>query len=93
MPVTFKLSHKNIRARYQMQKRHDPSFSHRSMGAMFGRDRLTCYKWCRVILDENKQEIKDSVRCPMPTGIVADKVMAWINDGVLAQAMERMKAK
>lgn len=94
MPVTnFKLTHRNIRARFQMQKRHDPGFSLQKMATLFGVDKMTAYKWCRVILDETNKEIKDSVRCPMPAGNNKRAIEAWINDGVLAQALERMKKK
>lgn len=92
-PVTFKLTHRNIRARFRMQRRHDPSFNLEKMGALFGVGKMCAYKWCRIILDETGQEIKDRMRCPMPSGSRKEAVLAWINDGVLAQALERMKKK
>lgn len=89
----FKLSHRNIRARYMLQKRWDPAFSYPKMAELFGVDKMCCYKWCRVILDENNKEIKDRSRCPMPAGKRAEQVLAWLNDGVLAQAYQMQKRK
>ena len=91
--VRFKLTHRNIRARFQMQKRFDPSFSLAKMGELFQVTKMCAYKWCRVITDEKEGEINDGTRCPLPSGPRRDLVANWINDGVLAQALERMKKK
>ena len=92
-PIRFKLTHKNIRARFHIQRQFDPSFSLKKMGAMFGVGKMAAYKWCRVVTDEAGAEIKGGIRCPLPSGIREEKVSDWINDGVLAQALERMKKK
>lgn len=85
----LKLTHRNIRTRYEVERRHDPKFSYARMAERFGVDRQTCYKWCRIILDENQKEVKDAARCPLPAGTRRDLVMAWLNDGVLANLLKK----
>jgi hypothetical protein len=84
----LKLTHRNIRARYAIEKRHNPKFSHASMAEQFMVDRQTAYKWCRIILDDDNKEIVDSARNPLPSGGRAKAVLAWLNDGVLINAMK-----
>lgn len=93
MPVKFKLTHKNIRARFHLQRQFDPTFSLSKMGEMFGVGKMAAYKWCRVIKDEKGAELTDRVRCPMPSGSRKVAVTEWINDGVLAQALARRESK
>jgi hypothetical protein len=86
---TLKLTHRNIRARYEMEREHDPKFSYATMAKKFMVDRQTCYKWCRIIPDEKGKEVKDSARCPLPSGVRATAMLEWLNDGVLLAAMGR----
>lgn len=89
--VTIKVTHKAIRARYEAAKQNDPSFSFTLMGLMFGVDRGQAYRWTRVILDEQGNEIQDH-RNSLPSGTRKKKVSAWINDGVLSTIL-RTKGK
>lgn len=84
----LKLTHRNIRARYRVEKQHNPHFSHKTMAAMFMVDRQTAYKWCRIIVDEAGKEIVDPARNPLPSGGRAKAVLEWLNDGVLLNAMK-----
>lgn len=96
MPVKqtrFKLTHRNIRARYLLQKEFDPSFSLEMMAQKFGVHKMAAYKWCRVITDGEGKEVPDPTRAPLPSGRRKIAIMEWINDGALARALERGKQK
>lgn len=84
----LKLTNRNIRARYLIEKEHDKDFTLEKLGEKFMVHKQHAFKWCRIIRDGDGKEISDH-RNPLPAGARAKAVLAWLNDGVLLKEMKK----
>lgn len=78
-PGRLKLTNRNIRLRYLVQRDLDPKFSFRKMGLMFLMSKGGAYEWTRT---DGKGKL--------PRGPRRKMVLAWINDGEIGRYLERM---
>lgn len=78
----LRLTNRNIRARYLLEKEINKDFTLEKMGEMFMVHKQHAFKWCRILTDETGKEVSGPPN-PLPKGARAKAVMEWINDGAL----------